>query len=53
MNHSAKQPGRYGAGGVYPSAQKRLARTVVNYVVGCLFIANEQFKSYASDIDMT
>jgi len=52
VKHSAQQAGRYGAGGVCPSAQKCLASTDVNIVVGCLFIANEQFKPYASDLDM-
>jgi len=53
VNHLPKQPGWNGTGGVRPSVHKRLTRMTVNVGVRCLSIANEQIKSYASDLGMT
>jgi hypothetical protein len=46
-------PGHSGAGCVCTSVQKQLTRMTVSVGVRCLAIANEQFKSYESDLGMT
>jgi len=52
VKRSPSQPGHIWAGGVYPSVQQRLGRMTV-CKGRCISIANEQFKSYASDLGMT
>ena len=49
----SRQPGCFGTGGVWPSAHQPLAAMTVRRSVRFLAIANEQTKSYTSDLGMT
>jgi len=48
-----EQPGHIGTGGFCPSVRQRLTRMGVGASLFSLSIANEIFKAYESDLDMT
>ena len=53
VNNLSRQPGCFGTGGVCPSAHQPLAAMTVRRSVRFISIANEQTKSYTSDLGMT
>ena len=53
IKRSPRQPGYIWINGVYLSVPQRQTCVTVSYGLVGLSIANEQFKSYASDLVMT
>jgi len=55
ISHISVQPGWCGNDGMRPSVHERISQTrlILDSAVQCLFITNEQNKSYASELGMT